>query len=118
MKGDDAKDEKKANKPKSNKGKEATEKLKASSGMLYTTVGTSETESTNTYYVYSGASQHLIPTRADLHAYREFLKPVEIAAASNGVVYTYGSGTLRVSSSAKGLVAALQDVYYAPGIHK
>ena len=116
-KGYDTKDEKKADKPKSNKGKEAAEKLKASSGTLYTTVSTSETELTNTYYVYLGASQHLIPTQADLHAYWEFSKPVEIAVASGGVVYAYGSGTLRVSSSAKGLVAVLQDVYYAPGIH-
>ena len=53
----------------------------------------------------------------DLHAYQEFSKPVEIAAANGGVVYAYGSGTLRVSSSAEGLVTALQDVYYAPGIH-
>ena len=34
-----------------------------------------------------------------------------------GVVYAYGSGTLRVTSSARGFVAVLQDVYYAPGIH-
>ena len=118
MKGDDAKDEKKADKLKSNQGKEAAEKPKASSSMLYTAVGTSETESTNTYYVYSGASQHLIPTRVDLHVYQEFSKPVEIAVASGGVVYAYGSRTLRVSSSAKGLVVVLQDVYYALGIHK
>ena len=116
-KGGDAKDEKKDNKPKTDKGKEATEKPKVSSGTLYTAVGTSETESMNTYYIDSGASQHLIPTRTDLHAYQEFSKPVEIAAVNGGVVYTYGSGTLRVSSSAEGLVTAFQDVYYTPGIH-
>ena len=71
----------------------------------------------NTYYIDSGASQHLIPTQMDLHAYWEFLKPVEIAAANGGVVYAYGSGMLRVSSSAEGLVTALQDMYYALGIH-
>ena len=49
LKGDDAKDEKKDDKPKSDKGKEAAEKLKVSSSMLYTTVSILETESTNTY---------------------------------------------------------------------
>ena len=69
------------------------------------------------YYINSGVAQHLIPTQMDLHAYQEFLKPVEIAVANGGVVYAYGSRTLRVSSSAEGLVTALQDMYYTPGIH-
>ena len=69
----------------------------------------------NKYYIDLGASQHLIPTRVDLHAYQEFLKPVEITAANGGVVYAYGSGTLKISSLAKGLVTVLQDVNYTPG---
>ena len=52
-----------------------------------------------------------------MQTYWEFLKPAEIAAANGRVVYAYGSRTLRASSSATGLVTALWEVYYTPGIH-
>ena len=117
LKGGESKDNKKDDKAKTNKGKEAAEKLKASSGSMYTAVRNLKDKSTNTYYIDSGASQHLIPTRVDLQTYQEFLKPAEIAAANGRVIYAYGSGMLRASLSATGLVMALWDVYYAPGIH-
>jgi len=42
---------------------------------------------TKTFYVDSGASDHLIPSRGELRAYKEFASPVEIAAADNGKVW-------------------------------
>ena len=116
-KGGESKEEKKDDKPKTEKGKEVADKPKASSGSMYTAVNTPNDESANMYYIDSGASQHLVPTRSDLQTYQEFSTPVEIAAANGGVVYAYGSGMLKVSSSAEGHVAALRDIYYAPGIH-
>ena len=117
LKGGESKEEKKDNKPKTKKGKEVADKPKASSGSMYMAVSTPNDKSANIYYVNSGASQHLIPTRADLQTYQEFLTLVEIAAANRGVVYAYGSRTLRVTSSAEGHVAALCNIYYMPGIH-
>jgi hypothetical protein len=65
------------------------------------------------------ASDHLIPSKENLHAYRKFDKPVEISAADGGKIYAYGSGTLRVTTSANGLEreAELEDVYYTPAVH-
>ena len=117
LKGGELKEEKKDDKPKTEKGKEVTDKLKASSGLMYTAVSTLNDESANVYYIDSGASQHLVPTQSDLQTYQEFSTPVEIAAANGGVVYAYGSGMLKVSSLAEGHIAALRNVYYTPGIH-
>ena len=76
-------------------------------------------DSGDKYYVDSGASDHPIPSRGELHAYRRFEKPVEISAADGGRVYAYGSGTLRVATSTSGLECEvdLQDVYYVPNVH-
>jgi Zinc knuckle len=64
-------------------------------------------DSTETFYVDSGASDHLTPSRGELCAYREFAKPVETSAAESGeIYYAYGSGTLCVATSANGLVGA------------
>ena len=59
--------------------------------------------SAEVFYVDSGASDHLIPSRDNIHAYQEFAKPVEISAANGGKIYAYGSGTLRVATSANSL---------------
>jgi len=49
----------------------------------------------------------------------KFAKPVEISAANGGEIYAYGSGTLRVATSANSLgqEANIQDLYYAPEAH-
>jgi hypothetical protein len=115
--------EKSDDKSKSSKGTEDTNKAKPASGTLYqaVTLGAqaSSGDSDGTFYVDSGASDHLIPSRGDLHAYRKFDKPVEISAANGGRIFAYGSGTLRVATTANGLEqeAELQDVYYTPGVH-
>jgi len=71
------------------------------------------------FYVDSGASGHLIPSRDNLHAYQKIAKPVEISAANGGKICAYGSGALRVATSANSLgrEADIQDVYYAPEVH-
>jgi len=71
------------------------------------------------FYVDSGASDHLVPSRGRLRAYKEFAGPVERAAADNGKVYAQGTGTLRMTASVNGLEreADLEDVSYAPGVH-
>jgi hypothetical protein len=86
------------------KGNEEANKTKSLSGTLYTAVSHNALASTGNLnensYVDSGASDHLIPSRGDLHAYRKFEKPVEISAANSGKICAYGSGT---ATSANGL---------------
>ena len=65
--------------------------------MLYTaaartTVPTKE-RLTLCFYDDSGASDNLIPWKGDLYAYREFEQPVKVAAANNGKIYAYGTGS-------------------------
>ena len=71
------------------------------------------------FYLDSGASNHVIPSRDNLHAYQKFAKPVETSAADGKKIYAYGSGTLRVATSANSLgrEVGIQDVYYAPEVH-
>ena len=118
---DDNEGRDKTEKPKDDKPKADTDESKAPAGTLYTAVGLSATatDSTDTFYIDSGASDHLVPTRSDMLTYQEFTKPKEISTANGGSIYAYRSGTLRVASSANGQEreAELQDVYYAPGIH-
>jgi len=114
-------DNKGTEKPKDDKPKADADKSKAPTGTLFTAMGLSlvATDSTDTFYIDSGASDHLIPTRSDMLTYQEFSKPKEISTANGGSIYAYGSGTLRVASSANGREreAELRDVYYAPGVH-
>jgi transposase InsO family protein len=122
----DKPEEKREEKPKSGKEPEKSEKStskKPPSGTLYTAMSygalLADEELTDTFYIDSGASDHLIPSKNDLHAYREFERPVEISAADSGKIYAYGTGSLRVASFANGLEREedLQDVYYAPEVH-
>jgi len=71
------------------------------------------------FYVDSGGSDHLIPSRDNLHAYQKFAKPVKISAANGRTIYAYGSGTLGIATSANSLgrEADIQDVYYGPEAH-
>jgi transposase InsO family protein len=102
---------------------EASTSAKAPSGTLYTAMSgdalLANGGPTDKFYVDSGASDHLIPSRGDLRAYKEFAMPVEISAANNGKIYAYGSGTLRVAATANGTEREhnLEDIYYAPGVH-
>ena len=70
---------------------------KAPSGTPYTPVSRNALVSTeeplDTFYIDSGASDHLIPSRGDLHAYKKSAKPVDISAAECGKFYAYGPGT-------------------------
>ena len=115
--------EKQDDKSKPAKANDEANEMKAPSGTLYMAVSwkalASTGDSDEKFYIDSGASDHLIPSRGDLHAYRRFGKPVEISAADGGKIYAYGSGTLRMATTANGLerTADLQDVYYAPGVH-
>jgi hypothetical protein len=111
--------EERDDKPKATKGNEESEKAanrtKPASGTLYSAITHSALLATGD----SGAPDHLIPSRGELRAYREFAKPDEISAADSGKVYACGSGTLRVATSANGLghKVDLEDVHYAPGVH-
>ena len=74
---------------------------------------------TDSFYINSGASNHLVPSKGDLRGYREFERPLEIAAANSGRIYAYGSGTARVTTSTGGVEreADLEEVYYAPEVY-
>ena len=65
--------------------------------MLYTAVARTTIPTkeglTGCFYVDSGASDHLTPSKGDLHAYREFEQPVEVVAANSGEIYAYGTGS-------------------------
>ena len=76
-------------------------------------------ELTAKYYVDSGASEHLIPSKVYLRSYREFDKPVEIAVADDGQILLtaldiYG---LRLVNGQEREID-LEDVYYAPRVHE
>ena len=65
--------------------------------MLYTAVARATVPTTEGltggFYVDSGAADHLITSKGDLHAYREFEKLVEVAAANGGKIYASGTGS-------------------------
>jgi hypothetical protein len=117
------KEDKPEEKGKGKETSEASTSTKAPSGTLYTAMsGDALLENgglTDRFHMDSGASDHLIPTKGDLRAYKEFTKPVEISVANNGKIYAHSTGTLHVAASANGLEREqdLEDVYYAPGIH-
>ena len=102
---------------------DATTAKKPSSGALYTAIANTSvpvgSEPTNSFYIDSGASDHIVPSKADLRGYRDFGQPLEIAAANGGKIYAYGTGYLRVAASANGIEREvdLEDVYFAPGVH-
>ena len=77
------------------------------------------TKLTNFYYIDSGASNHLVPSKGVLHTYKEFADPVVIGMANNGKIQAYGTGMLQIVSSVNGLEwqGTLEDVYYTPGVH-
>ena len=114
--------EKKDDKSKPAKAVDDAHKVKPTTGTLYMalTLGAQagSGDSDGHFYIDSGASDHLFPTKGDLHAYRKFIKPVEISAADGGKIYAYGSGTLKVATSANGLEreTKLNDVYYTPAV--
>jgi len=86
--------------------------------MAYTGMCTDD-ELTTKYYVDSGASEYLIPSKVCLRSYREFNKPVEISVADDGQILAYGSGHLWVATLVNGQEREvdLEDVYYAPRVH-
>ena len=102
---------------------DATTAKKPSSGALYTAIANASVHAsdglTSSFYVDSGASDHIVPSKADLRGYRDFEQPLEIAAANGGKIYAYGTGYLRVAASANGIEREvdLDDVYFAPGVH-
>ena len=102
----DNKDEKGKGKPKeTGKGKTSGENS-GSSGTLYTAVSKTallaNTKLTNLYYIDSGASDHLIPSKDKLCAYMEFASPIEIAVANKGKIYAHGTRSLQVASAING----------------
>jgi hypothetical protein len=121
------KDDKGKDKPKDGKLKDAgkgesSNTMKPSSGLVFTTLVNSSIAGlplTDAFYVDSGASAHFILSKTDLCGYVKFGKPLEIAAVNNGKIQAYGSGTLRVMTSVKGVdrKVDLEDVYYVPGVH-
>ena len=102
---------------------EGSGESKGQAGTLYTAVAKmaliANTNLTNTHYIDLGVSDHLIPLKGELCTYQEFASPVEIAAADNGKIYAYSTGSLQVKSSVNGWEqhGTLEDVYYAPGVH-
>lgn len=107
------KDEKKEGEPKE---KDKSAKVKTTGGKLYALVD--DAEAKDTYYIDSGASNHLTPHRAHLHDYRPFATPRELTAANNGALVALGSGTLKILSSVNGeeRESEIRDVYYAPSV--
>ena len=118
------KEKQKDDKPKDEAAKtDTTMAAKPSSNAVFTAiVNTSVLAAdslTDSFYVNSGASAHLVPTMCGLRDYAEFVSPLEIAAANNGKILAYGSGTMRVAASVDGVEreADLEDVYYVPDVH-
>jgi len=99
-------EEKQVEKSNAAKGTEAN-KQKPPSGSLYTAISHNALADTGSsaelFYLDSGASDHIIPSRDSLRAYQKFAKPVEISAANGEKIYAYGSGTLCVAMSANSL---------------
>ena len=118
----DKKDEKGKGKEKEAKQGEGSSGEKAQAGTLYPTVSKTallaNTKLTSFYYIDSGASDHLVPSKGELRAYKEFARPVEIGTADDGKIQAYGTGSLQVVSSVNGLErqGTLEDVYYTPGV--
>jgi len=122
----DKQDKKQDEKSKAGKEGEKSEpsaSKKSPTGTLYTAMShaglVANRDLMETFYVDSGAADHLVPSRGVLRAYKEFASPLEITAAGDGKIYAQGTGTLRVTASVNGLEreADLEDVYYAPGVH-
>src|SRR5258706_14038397 len=93
------KDKAKDNKPKAEPAKQiAATASTSSSDVMFTAIVNSSVLTTDTltdtFYIDSGASAHLVPTKCGLHNYVEFDSPVEIAAVNNGKILAYGSGTV------------------------
>ena len=102
----DNKDEKGKGKAKETGKGKTSSKNSGSSGTLYTAVSKTallaNMKLTNLYYIDLGASDHLIPLKDELRAYREFASPVEIAVANKGKIYAHGTGSLQVASAING----------------
>ncbi len=88
---------------------EASSAKKPPSGTLYTATTVPAKEGlTDCFYIDLGtsdlgASDHLVPSKGDLRADRVFEQLVEIAVANSGKIYAYGTGYLRVATSASGV---------------
>jgi len=102
---------------------EEVNKQRPPTGVLYTAMSHNAVADTGSsaemFYVDSGASDHRIPLQDNLHAYRNFGKPVEISEANGGKINAYGSRTLGVATPANspGQEADIQEAYYAPEVH-
>ena len=59
------------------------------------------TNELNTFCIDSGASNHLVPSRGNLHAYRKFAKLVEKSAADGGKTTLLGKARLSVPAKSK-----------------
>src|SRR5258706_6117962 len=117
------KDKAKDDKPKAEPVKQiAAAASTSSSDVMFTAIVNSSVLTTDTltdtFYIDSGASAHLVPTKCGLRNYVEFDSPVEIAAANNGKILAYGSGTARMAVSVAGVerAANLEDVDYVPDV--
>ena len=96
---DEKEEDKRDDKSKLAKGNEEASSSKAPLGRLYTAVSHNTLVGTEEpLNIDSGASDHLVPSRGDLHAYKKLAKLVGISAADGGKIYAYGSGTLRVAT--------------------
>lgn len=49
---------------------------------------------TNSFYIDSGASAHLVPMKCGLRNYVKFVSPFEIVVVNNGKILVYGSSTV------------------------
>jgi len=74
----------------------------AHTAVAHTTVPAKE-GLTDSFYIDLGASDHFVPSKGDLRADRVFEQLVEIAVANSGKIYNYGTGYLRVATSASGV---------------
>ena len=92
----EAESEKSATQSKASSSNAETTTAQHPSGTLYTAVAhaarvTAKEGLTDCFYVDSGASDHLIPSKGDLRAYIEFEQPAEIAATNRGKIYDDGN---------------------------
>src|SRR5882757_8923112 len=89
----------KDDKPKAEPAKQiAAAASTSSSDMMFTAIVNSSVLATdtltNSFYIDSGASAHLVPMKCGLRNYIKFVSPFEIVVVNNGKILVYGSSTV------------------------
>ena len=80
--------------------------------------GLSSTE--NDWWIDSGASQHMTPSKKGMTDYVTFRNPLHVKLADDSILLAYGKGNLHLSvfDGTEKVNITLKDVFYVPKIQK